>query len=519
MADYDNNVNVYASYFVDKLEEFEEYEALEILLERVVNHPRLQRPFFGFYSHRIQTGIRLEAGDSLLKFAYKKNKFNLVNGFWKQGREVIARDGYEGEMALLRWSQANLLIRLTPGLEAFRVLERIAQDPEIATPVNPWHWLKDKAEMELARLYLTKALDARDQDRWNEVGEHAHKLFLLAHREGDGEASSAALILAAWNRLSGRPIRAKQCARAHVEQALDMLYDADEENDTWAWSKICNAVLAVGDEGRSKAAVGMYGSLRFFGNVMGLVDFKEKLVDEGNEKQDEQIETEETSAVAVDKSKVQSNEEVHKPNGDTAGGIHEANGIQQAPITLLPVEGTDSTLSASQPNTGGALNDTVDTPERMDDHHEDSSTPPVAGVDTACIPTSEGPSRDEAEHGNCESKQEGGTDTENENALYSCDGPCFADIPGHKKVFRCSYCISDLCESCHTLIKDGKNIDFAVCGRTHEAFEMQPLEKYPAKMMRVGSDFVPVQAWLDDLADEWGVKRRGAKELSGENQP
>ena len=517
LAAIDSYVNYYASCCVEQLDELEQYEALESVLDRVVNHPRLERNFYSFYSHLLEAGV-ISVGDRLLKFAYVKDRFNLVDRFWRSGMKHIAREGHSGQMAVLRWHRANLLIRLAPGMDAFPILERIAQDHEIATPTNAYHWLKDKAELELARCYLNKALDARERDRWNEVGAHAHDLSLLVDREGNDGASSASLILAAWNRLSGRPGRAKQCVRAYVEQALDMLYDADEENDEWAWSKICDALLVVGDERRAVAAVGMYSSLRHFGNTMGLVSFKTTSADEGKKRQDAQTDIEETRAVARKEPEKRSSDEIHGLNDDISGHVCEANGAQQTPATLLPAEERGSNLPLSQINTDpqGAVHN----PEHLNGHRGEESGLSVAGVDTVGRPVNEASSEVKAKPGSCDSGKQHAADTDVYKVPYTCDGPCFGNTSSwFKRIYRCSYCIADLCETCHNLVKDGKNVSFAVCGKTHEAFEIQPVEKYPAKMMKVGREFVLVEVWLDALADEWGIKRRGKTEWSGENQP
>ncbi len=171
-----------------------------------------------------------------------------------------------------------LRLKQSKETEARALLRIILADEELSTQANPWSYVQESAERELARVYFKRALEAREQDRWADVGSNAHELYNLARIEGDNErisfkTTSAALVLAAWNRVNSRFDNAKRVLKLLLEQGLEMLYDSDSENDNWAISKISDALLAVGDFERTQSAHGLLGSIQAFGNELNLVDF------------------------------------------------------------------------------------------------------------------------------------------------------------------------------------------------------------------------------------------------------
>lgn len=430
MATYDGEAIDGTIRLMGTLLSMERYKDLEELVERILKHPRWrQRAFWNIYlSHADGDSTNFDNdGNNMFQFAYKNDRGHLVDRFWDRGKTLAVRYGLPGHKSLVRYHQAKVFLHLLPGryAEGIAILHEVYRDPAIATPANELHWVKDEAEEKLARHYLDEALTARDQDRWNEVGTNANQLYLLAQLDVNDAFGLARPILAAWFRLNGQLARAKLCARPHIEQALNMLYDDDEENDSIAWFKLSIATLAVGDERRGKAASAIGDSILVFGNVAGLVAFERSTID--------------------------SSDGTDGTNNKLAVGVNFAD---------------DSSTKESVEQHGSSDPSRIGTPE--------AAQPPFGG-----------------------------------KRFYKlCDGPCIDRIFLPNKYYVCSYCMAVFCESCNEMIQSGMNRKFKVCGSTHETVQMLKAEKCPPRMMQVDDQFVPIQDWLNDLADEWNIKRR-----------
>lgn len=211
------------------------------------------------------------------------------------------------------------------------------------------------------------------------------------------------------------------------------------------------AVTAVEDGQRAKAVHGILGSLAVYGNAMELVHFDQP---DGRQDQDAGILTKQLDAAG---SPI--------PESDVAAGT------------------TDSTGS----RTAAALTSTSDIDSMMEASTTKQDTSEAIGSVT---------------------ETQNARLMESESSYYDCDGPCFQRILWSKTVYRCNFCLVNLCESCHDLVKEEQNTGFAVCSMTHEFFEFPPIEQYPPKKMKVGDDFVFIQDWLNELADEYGISRR-----------
>ena len=150
------------------------------------------------------------------------------------------------------------------------LLGKVAADAEVATAINEWHWVKEDAERELATIYLDRALLAREQDHWHEVGANVNDLVRLCLIDPEVEQSNTvnrecSSILGAWYRLNGQKHRAMRCTKPKLQHGIDVLSDDDLENDLEAWQCIGDACLAVGDTERVVAAVGMQKQIVRFG--------------------------------------------------------------------------------------------------------------------------------------------------------------------------------------------------------------------------------------------------------------
>jgi tetratricopeptide (TPR) repeat protein len=80
------------------------------------------------------------------------------------------------------------------------------------------------------------------------------KVAKYNHKTYEASFSGAALMLAIWYREHGNIIEARNCSRACVLQALDMLSDDDPYNDNDAWLSLSNSLLKAGDRINAMAA-------------------------------------------------------------------------------------------------------------------------------------------------------------------------------------------------------------------------------------------------------------------------
>jgi len=80
------------------------------------------------------------------------------------------------------------------------------------------------------------------------------KLAKYDHDTHETSASGASLMLGLWYQEHGNIIEARNCCRAYVLQALDMLSDDDPYNDSSAWITLSKGLMKAGDRDNATAA-------------------------------------------------------------------------------------------------------------------------------------------------------------------------------------------------------------------------------------------------------------------------
>ncbi|EMC91242.1 hypothetical protein BAUCODRAFT_319350 [Baudoinia panamericana UAMH 10762] len=230
------------------------------LLERTSNHPkRFEESFLSCYQYMLQNP------ETLQRLAYETGNLALVDRLPSNAFVTAGRYGSDGQTSLVRYEWAILFLRLDSSRvhEAIALLEAVLEDEEVLDATNGFYWLKDQAERELARAFFDKTLHARENDKWQDVAVYADKLVRLVTSDIDANGKilfgtrECSKTLAAWDRINGRPRRARQCVRTAVTLGIDMLSDTDPDNDFTAWNYLCDALLAVGDTKGAIATVNM----------------------------------------------------------------------------------------------------------------------------------------------------------------------------------------------------------------------------------------------------------------------
>lgn len=234
---WDDIVEVAIAYF-DTLCQAERWVDAANLIEIIIAHPsRCEDSFADCYFYL------LCKDDRLFQTAYHTKRFDLFDQFYTYAFETLARYGNDGLTSLARYRYALSSVRCSTARhdDALRILSDVATDPEVLDPSNGYYYLKNNAKRTMARIFFDRILQAREKDKWGEVGIHANELFKLARDDADGgeaiicDTSDCSLILSAWNRINGRPNRAEQFAKPALQLGADMLSDDDESNDTEAW--------------------------------------------------------------------------------------------------------------------------------------------------------------------------------------------------------------------------------------------------------------------------------------------
>lgn len=451
------------STYIEVLISSKRYEEAMNVLDRVQKHPRSgHRHLLIVYSHW------LSRGTLLLQLTYKTKRFDVFEAFWNSATHPITTRAAAGENSVLKWHRAEAMNRLREDREEEVVflLKQILSDLHILTPSNEWHWIERAAERELARLYFKNALENRDRDDWQGSGRYADELSQLARSEGGAKiafkASIGALIFAAWNRVNSRIEQAKVIARPSLDRGIEMLYDSDPENDAWALMPICNSLLVSGSHDDAVATHGLMASIVVYGDQIGLVEFG-KVVDE-IVINDSQRDVEETTISGSSED-------------DTHLGAIKSDSQHQNDTKA----DTGEPAPASVANGGTSITNNPEATPIKD--HTDN----IAGERIDASPA------------------------ENDKTLYTCDGICFQRISFRSSWRRCVCCLTDFCASCYTLVKEAKMSGYYICGSSHEFVTIPPVERLPEGSLRVNGDLVPVQMWLDDIADRYGIPRRSPK--------
>lgn len=248
------------SLYFRTLVDNKKWERAALLLTRLTRHTnRFSEAFVMIYQ-----GV---AGneDLLLQLGYHLEDQHVLTDFMDNVLASAARQQSESAVVIVVEKLAYMLLRLfkTRTTEAISMFEAVADDSHAAGP------LKDRAETELARHFLTQMFRARNEDRWQKVAESVDGLIKLATaNEQDAKNSlsqtrDCCIILAALYQVNDLHTRAMQCVRSNVKVGIAYLSDTNPENDSMAWWPLCDSLLAVGDETRAVAAVNMIRSGHF----------------------------------------------------------------------------------------------------------------------------------------------------------------------------------------------------------------------------------------------------------------
>ncbi|KAK4543970.1 hypothetical protein LTR36_004744 [Oleoguttula mirabilis] len=444
------------------------------LLERMVSHPkRLSQKFLSVYSYFM--------GNDLLHIGYEANCVGALERLADNALITVARYGFDGQTAFVRYNRAVSMLRLQPGSqgEAISLMEAIIDDEEVLDASNGYYCLKDMAERELARVYLDRTLRAREMDLWPDVGCYADKLVRLVKAETDAEGEvvfgtrGCAPILAAWDRVNGRSDRARDCVRCMVDMGIEMLSDTNPENDYEAWVYLGDALLAVGDMEGAIAAVNMLRQ-SFLGQSPvkdgGAADFDRQLEQNGSGEEDTRAGARESRPLSAEM---------------VAEG--DAKSVNETPML--------SEHSGATQASDTAVSGTVSATTSGDTDAKASSAEVMALVEQL-VPILD------AKATNAEQANPNG-------AFYSCDGSCFEDIPDSAAMYRCSYCIADFCVGCHELIKQGRMEKWSICGSSHDHVPIPAIgSKYPAGVIEVAGEGVQIRDWVNTLKEEWSCGKQ-----------
>lgn len=505
----------------------ERFDLAADMLQRFLEHPkRLEESFVFVYEQLLERDI-------LLRIAKETRRYDVLEKLYANALQTFARYGSNGSCSAVRYHRAIAIVRFHPEQHeaACKLLRWVLADPEISNMSSSWYYLREVAELALARLYFERILQAREDDQWSDVGTYAQELVNLVRgaTDDDGKATfstrNSSLILAAWDRVNGRMDRAKQCARGMLQNGFAMLSDTDPDNDSWAWVNIGDAVLAVGDTGRVRAADGFLRMLTTFGAGTAETTSASAPLPLGD-------------AVLAENG---ANPQDSKMTNEGVGEGQAVPGAERESPALFPVLGADVEDRDSKPQIAFTSKSNGTSPpvkrevlfQVLGVESEEEGADGNLTID-AVLEEDEGVVR--AQNPSGVGTEANATDTRAEPAnneetatWYICDGPCFKSIPNKDSMWRCSYvsqtpfaihiyirpltfahllqCISDLCESCHGLIKEGKTDNWAICGRLHEHFQIPGIKsRYAPGMIMVGEEEEPITKWLSDLKDEWGIK-------------
>lgn len=326
-------------------------------------------------------------------------------------------------------------------------------------------------------------LQERNDDHWQVVARYADKLVqLVIGDETDRESAyseirDCCLMLAAWYQLNGLHDRAMQCVRSDVTLGIDLLSDTDPDNDTMAWHILMDALLAVGDTTRAIAAVNMLRS--------GLSEDLEPSSNSSDAAGESIAPAEVDADVQAGASNDQSSHS--KDQGDVAPPPRNADHASSTPTDdtsstkfIVP----DRTLTAS------------DVEEQDDPTVSDNESPAPATDQSGTSSETEA-----GDHVETKPIPEPGT-------FFTCDGCCFESILNNAAMWRCSYCITDFCESCHVLVKNNEMSGWNVCDSLHHHVPIPGIPvKYPKDMIKVGDVYKPVADWVMELREEWGYHK------------
>ena len=473
-----------------------DHETAMTMLERMVQHPKASDVHFAFvYQHFLESVRRLD------RAAFETKRFSVLDRFWRQAFEVLARWGEDGQTAAVRYFWAQSILHMQPSRveEAVGLLRNVVSDVEISFKGNTWHWLKERAEMELARIYLNRAIVAREEDRWHEVGMYANELVSLCRQdvEGDSKLSvstrDCTLILAAWDRINGRVARAKHYTKGIMEIGIDTLSDSDPQNDLWGWIQLADCTLVAGDIERAVTINGFLAQIIAFDNsTTDAEDGEEVLNNREADTASSFIEPEANLGAERGGKDEESQAAAKEGNGVAGESFVLSKGIEYVSADKKPTVTDPSTDEAGLKNT---TSEGLAKVELANDSNVVTSQDPIL--------------QDLKDIEQNVSKIEmilGEIEDESESTFYTCDGPCFEDISSKGVIWRCSYCVQEFCTGCHELISE-KKAQWATCNSMHVRVPLLgSTERWPKGKLKVGADFVEFQAWLEELKVDWKLR-------------
>lgn len=232
-----------------------------------------------------------------------------------------------------------------------------------------------------------------------------------------------------------------------LNMGIDTLSDDDPLNDAFAWSYLSCVFLALGDTSRKKTCT--VACL----NLNALSDLE-------SEKQE------------VDPAKVKasgdrdSSDTVAKDNEHSAET--QSREDKQTKDASMKDESTKHELTETQP--------TEDQPDGCQDSEASNTTFPIprTGLQPGTSIVDKKMSR-----------------------WFYCDGPCSDNLPPQQPFYRCRYCNTDFCQSCHDLTMSGQNIHWNICGTLHEHVLIPGIQElFPEKMMKADDEFVDFDVWM-----------------------
>jgi tetratricopeptide (TPR) repeat protein len=467
------------AYYFYGLTSNKKWTDAELLIRRLNTHAHRSSESF----HLIYRYIAYSE-NQLLQIGYHTKNLTTLTDFMNHALSSTARHYDESAVASVVHTFANILLRL----DKERVDDAVSMLEAVFCQTYTFEYIKGWAERELARHFLTRALQEREDDHWQAVAHYAEKLLKLVFGDeldptnSNTESRESCRMLAAWYQINGLRNRAMQCVRTDVHLGIDLLSDTDPDNDTMAWHTLMDSLLAIGDTSRAVAAVNMLRSGQFGDPKPSGKTFDAPLSDGENTARTDG----DTRAGAIDETSGNSqsaqDDGASAPASLTTDGqlrtvstssVEHANTKQESEIPTTPEEGESSIDRDTRP--------TVDLPDENGRAQETQGS-------VASVPT-----------------------LDPGYPFFSCDGCCFDDIANDAPMWRCSYCITDFCESCHSLIMDKKMTGWNVCDSLHRhVFVPRITRKYPKDIIRVGDDDKPVAEWVQELRGDWDYFKAGS---------
>jgi tetratricopeptide (TPR) repeat protein len=456
---WERMVSAAASYFYD-LTSNKKWADAELLLRRLNSHThRSSEPFHLIYQYMAYNTTQL------LQIGYYTKNLQTLTEFMNHALSSTARQDDDTAVASVVHNFANILFRL----DNERVDEAVSMLEAVVGQSHTYDYIKGWAERELARHFLTRILQERQDDHWQAVARYVEKLIKLVYGDdpdpmgSNTESRDCGRMLAAWYQLNGLQNRAMQCVRSDVTLGIDLLSDTDPDNDTMAWHTLMDSLLAVGDEKRAVAAVNMLRSGLF---------------------QDP------------------------KPSGKSGDVAHAGDGnTAKSDDDTLAGAANDLSPESSEAQDENAL---PPTNEVHADQTRNIDTSNAVPPSTSSVPVTGDTHESGQGHETETSKSEEATPDPG-YPFFGCDGCCFDSIANDAPMWRCSCCITDFCESCHRLIMDKNMAGWNVCDSLHRHVYVPGVtKKYPKDMIKVGDEEMTVAEWVQGLRKDWEYFKAGS---------